>query len=272
MAWRLGRREVRPLGGPGQVAGRPTRPTTPSCCCGPTRRTGRSAARSTSWRSATRPGRRPTSSSTTGRTNHQLHGEKVIDATQWHNWAVEWTPDEDHRLRRRRRVVLDHPGRRAAARAHAPDPAARLVPGSGGGAVQQSEMQVDWVRYYPVDGSGSATAITTGDTNTATTTPSPAPPRPPSPRRARRPAPRPPRRRLRLIATPAGNGQGPRRYRRGPCPSARASVVGRADVVLEQQAADADQHDDEEIATAQKYMNASESAVSATAPARMIGQ
>jgi hypothetical protein len=42
-------------------------------------------------------------------------------------------------------------------------------PGSGSGAVRQSEMQVDWVRYYPVDGSGSATAITTGDTNTATT-------------------------------------------------------------------------------------------------------
>jgi len=42
-------------------------------------------------------------------------------------------------------------------------------PGSGTGAVRQSEMQVDWVRYYPVDGSGSATAITTGDTNTATT-------------------------------------------------------------------------------------------------------
>jgi hypothetical protein len=30
-------------------------------------------------------------------------------------------------------------------------------------------LQLDWVRYYPVDGSGSATAITAGDTNTATT-------------------------------------------------------------------------------------------------------
>ncbi len=27
-----------------------------------------------------------------GEDDHQLHGEKVIDATQWHNWAVEWTP------------------------------------------------------------------------------------------------------------------------------------------------------------------------------------
>ena len=27
-----------------------------------------------------------------GEEDHQLHGEKVIDATQWHNWAVEWTP------------------------------------------------------------------------------------------------------------------------------------------------------------------------------------
>ena len=28
-----------------------------------------------------------------GRSNSQLHGEVTIDATQWHNWAVEWTPD-----------------------------------------------------------------------------------------------------------------------------------------------------------------------------------
>ena len=28
-----------------------------------------------------------------GRSNSQVHGEVKIDATQWHNWAVEWTPD-----------------------------------------------------------------------------------------------------------------------------------------------------------------------------------
>ena len=45
-----------------------------------------------------------------GEDNSQLHDQVTIDATQWHNWAVEWSPDEDHRLRRRRTVVLHDAG------------------------------------------------------------------------------------------------------------------------------------------------------------------
>ena len=50
MAWGNGRPEVRPLGGPGPRARRRPHPTTPCCCSGPTPRTARRAARSTSWR------------------------------------------------------------------------------------------------------------------------------------------------------------------------------------------------------------------------------
>ena len=44
------RPEVRPLGRPGPRPRRRPAPTTPSCCSGPTPRTSRRAARSTSWR------------------------------------------------------------------------------------------------------------------------------------------------------------------------------------------------------------------------------
>jgi len=104
-----------------------------------------------------------------GEADHQLHGEKVIDATQWHNWAVEWTPATIT-------GYVDGVAWFSTTRADALPPGPMHLtlqldwfPGSGSGAVRQSEMQVDWVRYYPVDGSGSATVITTGDTNTATT-------------------------------------------------------------------------------------------------------
>jgi licheninase len=106
-----------------------------------------------------------------GEADHQLHGEKVIDATQWHNWAVEWTPTTIT-------GYVDGVAWFSTTRADPLPPGPMHLtlqldwfPGSASGAVRQSEMQVDWVRYYPVDGSGSATAITTGETNTATTTP-----------------------------------------------------------------------------------------------------
>jgi glycosyl hydrolase family 16 len=102
-----------------------------------------------------------------GAADHQLHGEKVIDATQWHNWAVEWTPTTIT-------GYVDGVAWFSTSRADALPPGPMHLtlqldwfPGSG--AARQSEMQVDWVRHYPVDGSASATAITTGETNTATT-------------------------------------------------------------------------------------------------------
>ena len=88
-----------------------------------------------------------------GEADHQLHGEKVIDATQWHNWAVEWTPTTIT-------GYVDGVAWFSTTRADALPPGPMHLtlqldwfPGSGSGAVRQSEMQVDWVRYYPVDGS-----------------------------------------------------------------------------------------------------------------------
>ncbi len=91
-----------------------------------------------------------------GARNSQMHGEVKIDATQWHNWAVEWT---------RKGVTTYVDGKLWW---HTDD-ASVLPPGpmhlciqldwfpNGGGAVQPSQMQVDWVRQYPVDVSGDTT-------------------------------------------------------------------------------------------------------------------
>jgi hypothetical protein len=104
-----------------------------------------------------------------GEADHQLHGEKVIDATQWHNWAVEWTPTTIT-------GYVDGVAWFSTSRADALPPGPMHLalqldwfPGSGSGAARQSEMQVDWVRYYPVDGPGSATATATADPTTAPT-------------------------------------------------------------------------------------------------------
>ena len=108
-----------------------------------------------------------------GKEDHQLHGEKVIDATQWHNWAVEWTPT-------RITGYVDGVAWFSTTRTDALPPGPMHLalqldwfPGSGSAAVQQSEMQVDWVRYYPVAGSANgiapSTAATTSSAVTATT-------------------------------------------------------------------------------------------------------
>jgi hypothetical protein len=84
--------------------------------------------------------------------NRQLHGSKQIDATQWHNWAVEWSPAKIT-------------GYVDGIEWFSTTEASALPPGSmhltlqldwfpKGGSVQQSTMDVDWVRYYPIDGSG----------------------------------------------------------------------------------------------------------------------
>ena len=115
-----------------------------------------------------------------GEADHQLHGEKVIDATQWHNWAVEWTPTTIT-------GYVDGVAWFSTTRADALPPGPMHLalqldwfPGSGSGAVRQSEMQVDWVRYYPVDGSAhtaslatTSSAVTATSTATSTTTTAP---------------------------------------------------------------------------------------------------
>jgi beta-glucanase (GH16 family) len=85
-----------------------------------------------------------------GRSNSQLHGEVKIDATQWHNWAVEWTPDH---------IAAFVDGKQW----WSTDKKEALPPGpmhltiqldwfpKGGAAVQTSHMYVDWVRQYPLN-------------------------------------------------------------------------------------------------------------------------
>jgi licheninase len=71
-----------------------------------------------------------------------------VDATQWHNWAVEWTPthiatflDGEEWWRTERVDILP------------PDRMHLCIqldwfPRSRRGAVQESTMQVDWVKQY----------------------------------------------------------------------------------------------------------------------------
>ncbi|WFG45692.1 family 16 glycosylhydrolase [Pseudonocardia alni] len=97
-----------------------------------------------------------------GEDNSQVQGSVDIDATQWHNWAVEWTP---------KGVTAFVDGKQWW---HTDDTSV-LPPGpmhltiqldwfpKGGGDVKPSQMQVDWVRQYALpesgkggDGSGDA--------------------------------------------------------------------------------------------------------------------
>ena len=86
-----------------------------------------------------------------GKDNAQEHGLVKIDATHWHNWAVEWTP---------KGVTTYVDGKPWW---HTDDTAA-LPPGpmhlcvqldwfpqTAAGAVKPSQMQVDWMRQYPLD-------------------------------------------------------------------------------------------------------------------------
>jgi Glycosyl hydrolases family 16 len=106
-----------------------------------------------------------------GKSNSQVQGNVKIDATQWHNWAVEWTPDH---------IAAFVDGKQW----WRTDNADILPPGAmhlciqldwfpRGGSVQTSHMYVDWVRQYALDGnspapSGGATSNTaTSDTESA---------------------------------------------------------------------------------------------------------
>jgi hypothetical protein len=87
-----------------------------------------------------------------GTSNSQLHGQVNIDATQWHNWAVEWTPDH---------IVAFVDGqewwRTTETKALPPGPmhlTIQLDWFPKGGTVKPSAMHVDWVRYYPLSATG----------------------------------------------------------------------------------------------------------------------
>ena len=87
----------------------------------------------------------------------------MIDATQWHNWAVEWTPTtitgyvDGVAWFSTTRPTRCRPGPCTSPCSSTGSPAAAAA------RCGSRTMQVDWVRYYPVDGSGTATAITTGE-------------------------------------------------------------------------------------------------------------
>ena len=85
-----------------------------------------------------------------GKDNRQVHGAVATDATRWHNWAVEWTPSS---------ITTYLDGREwfrtADAAVQPPGPmhlCLQLDWFPKGGAVQRSEMQVDWVREYAAAG------------------------------------------------------------------------------------------------------------------------
>jgi hypothetical protein len=87
-----------------------------------------------------------------GEDNDQVVGEVQIDATQWHNWAVEWTPthvaafvDGEEWWRTEDTDILP------------PRPMHLCIqldwfPEDGDGEVQESTMHVDWVKQYAYEG------------------------------------------------------------------------------------------------------------------------
>jgi hypothetical protein len=91
-----------------------------------------------------------------GKDNDQVAGKVQIDATQWHNWAVEWAPthvaafvDGKEWWRTDNVDIL-------------PPRAMHLCvqldwfPDDGKGDVQESHMLVDWVKQYPYPGADGA--------------------------------------------------------------------------------------------------------------------
>ena len=73
-------------------------------------------------------------------------GTVAVDATQWHSWAVEWTPD---------RIVMFVDGRpwwSTTDTAHFPPGSMHLciqLDNFGGDTSQGAQMMVDWMRQYP---------------------------------------------------------------------------------------------------------------------------
>jgi hypothetical protein len=96
-----------------------------------------------------------------GADNQQLNGKVQVDATQWHNWAVEWTPDA---------ITAYVDGRewfRTTDKSTFPPGPMHLCIQLDwfpqGGDAKESTMQVDWVRPYPVGGGSTEAAGSAGD-------------------------------------------------------------------------------------------------------------
>jgi Glycosyl hydrolases family 16 len=85
-----------------------------------------------------------------GEDNEQKHGRVETDATRWHNWAVEWTPTS---------ITTFLDGRKWYGTTdrvvQPPGPMHLCIQldwfPSGSDTVQESTMEVDWVREYDLD-------------------------------------------------------------------------------------------------------------------------
>jgi len=80
--------------------------------------------------------------------DQQDYGNVRIDATQWHSWAVEWTPH---------RIAMFVDGRQwweSTDPDHLPPSSMKLcmqLDDFGGDISQGGQMLVDWARQYPLD-------------------------------------------------------------------------------------------------------------------------
>ncbi|MBN9800911.1 MAG: glycoside hydrolase family 16 protein [Actinomycetota bacterium] len=91
-----------------------------------------------------------------GADNSQVEGSVEIDATQWHNWALEWTPD---------RITAYVDGEKwfetTEQKVQPPGPmhlCIQLDWFPKGGSGKETQMQVDWVRQYTLDGGAAGGA------------------------------------------------------------------------------------------------------------------
>lgn len=95
-----------------------------------------------------------------GADNRQEQGSVDIDATQWHAWAVEWTPQ---------RITAYVDGRKwfeTAETGHFPPGPMHMtvqLDNFGGDLAAGGTQIVDWARQYPVDGSPGPAAAEPGN-------------------------------------------------------------------------------------------------------------
>ena len=95
-----------------------------------------------------------------GADNSQVEGSVEIDATQWHNWALEWTPD---------RIPAYVDGEKwfetTEQKVQPPGPmhlCIQLDWFPKGGSGKETQMQVDWVRQYTLDGGAAGAGTGSG--------------------------------------------------------------------------------------------------------------
>ncbi|MCE3554781.1 glycoside hydrolase family 16 protein [Pseudonocardia sp. RS11V-5] len=90
-----------------------------------------------------------------GKDNQQEHGSVDVDATRWHDWAVEWTPDhitafldgKEWWSTKETSILPPGPMHLTVQLDWFPE---------GGGDVKKSEMQLDWVKQYPLSATETA--------------------------------------------------------------------------------------------------------------------